>query len=45
MCSEVNYLPNFPQGEDEASHETIRQEITLEVEKTEQILVLFTRKC
>ncbi|XP_048854451.1 uncharacterized protein LOC125722345 isoform X1 [Brienomyrus brachyistius] len=34
--SEVNYLPNFPQGEDEASLETVRQEIAVEVQKTEK---------
>ncbi|KAL0160134.1 hypothetical protein M9458_043862, partial [Cirrhinus mrigala] len=34
--SEVNYLPNFPQGEDEASLETARQEIAVEVQKTEK---------
>ncbi|XP_053354227.1 uncharacterized protein LOC128526425 [Clarias gariepinus] len=34
--SEVNYLPNFPQGEDETSLETVRQEIAVEVQKTEK---------
>ncbi|XP_065148365.1 uncharacterized protein [Paramisgurnus dabryanus] len=42
--SEVNYLPNFPVGEDEASLETIRQEIALEVEKREINLCVIHKK-
>lgn len=34
--NEVNYLPNFPQGEDETSLETVRQENAVEVQKTEK---------
>ena len=39
--AEVNYLPNFPRGEDKASLEQRRQEIVLEMEKTakNQILI------
>ncbi|KAL7848179.1 hypothetical protein AOLI_G00228970 [Acnodon oligacanthus] len=32
-CAEINFLPNFPQGHDQATLETLRQEITEEFKK------------
>lgn len=41
--AEVNFLPNFPQGENLASLETIRQAIVDEVKKTEKNLHLINK--
>lgn len=38
--AEVNFLPNFPQGEDPSSLEHLRQKIVEEVQKTERNLTL-----
>ena len=41
--AEVNYLPNFPRGENQASLEEIRLEIMHEVEKSEKNLQLIEK--
>lgn len=41
--AEVNFLPNFPQGEDQSSLEQLRQNIAEELKKTEMNLPLIRR--
>ncbi|CAL8306445.1 unnamed protein product [Lota lota] len=41
--AEVNFLPNFPQGEDPSSLDHLRQAIVEEVEKTERNLPLISK--
>ncbi|XP_041699601.1 sterile alpha motif domain-containing protein 3-like [Coregonus clupeaformis] len=42
-CAEVNFLPNFPQGEDPSSLDLLRQAIVEEVKKTERNLPLICK--
>ncbi|XP_045074312.1 uncharacterized protein LOC123487218 [Coregonus clupeaformis] len=42
-CAEVNFLPNFPQGEDPSSLDLLRQAIVEEVKKTERNLPLISK--
>lgn len=41
--AEVNFLPNFPQGEDPSSLDNVRQAIVEEVKKTERNLPLISK--
>ena len=41
--AEVNFMPNFPQGQDEASLELLRTNIVEEVQKTENNLALISK--
>lgn len=38
-CAQINFLPNFPQGEDPSSLDCLRQAIVEEVKKTERPLL------